>query len=204
MMNKKLYELPPLPYGYADLAPFLSEEQLKIHHDKHHQKYVDEANKILEKLDNAHEQDSSLEVKNLAKELSFNLGGHVLHSLFWANMAPVGKMYDAPSSQLGDVLVEEFGSMDQFKKEFSEAAITCEGSGWAVLSFCQQTERPLIFQIEKHNLNIAPGYTPLLVLDVWEHAYYLDYKSERKKYVEGFWDVVNWDVVSARFDDLEV
>lgn len=204
MANKEMYELPPLPYGYADLAPFLSEEQLKIHHDKHHQRYVDEANKILEKMDASRSQDEKIEVKNLAKELAFNLGGHVLHSFFWANMAPVGKMYDAPSSQLGDVLVEEFGSIDQFKKEFSEAAITCEGSGWAVLSFCQQTGRPLIFQIEKHNLNIVPGYTPLLVLDVWEHAYYLDYKSERKKYVEGFWDVVNWDVVSARFDELSM
>jgi len=193
----KFYELPPLPYGYGGLAPHISEEQLRIHHDKHHAGYVKGANTILEQLDKARKEDAELDMKSTFKSLSFNIGGHLLHSLFWKNMAPPGKG-GQPGGKLADAINGEFGSFERFKKEFSQAAVSVEGSGWAALAFCGQTERPVIMQIEKHNTNVYPQFKILLVLDAWEHAYYLDYKNERAKFIEAFWNIVDWDEVGKR------
>jgi len=201
-IKKKLYEWPKLPYNYKDLGPYVSEEQLKIHHQKHHQSYVNGANAILENLDKVRQQDSDIEIKSTLKSLSFNIGGHVLHSLFWPSLAPAGKGGGKPGSVIGDVLEKEFGSFDRFKKEFTQAATSVEGSGWAALTYCRQTNRPIIMQIEKHNTNIYPMFRILMVLDVWEHAYYLDYQNERGKFVDAFWNIVNWDSVNNRLEEL--
>jgi Fe-Mn family superoxide dismutase len=201
MRSSKLYQLPELPYGYNELAPFMSEEQLTLHHQKHHQAYVNGANAIFEKLDKARKEGSDIDVKATLKELSFNIGGHVLHTLFWGNLAPTGKG-NKPTGNFGKAIDQEFGSFEQFKKEFAQAAVSVEGSGWAALTFCRLTGRPIIMQIEKHNMNVYPMFTILMVLDVWEHAYYLDYKNLRAQFVEGFWNNVNWKEVGKRFDKI--
>ncbi len=200
MEKSKFYTLPELPYGYRDLEPHISEEQLKIHHDKHHQGYVNGANAILQKLDKARKDGADLDIKSTLKALSFNIGGHLLHSLFWPNLAPTGRAGGKPSGLLGDVIEKEFGSFERFKGEFSQAAVSVEGSGWAALSFCRRTNRPIIMQIEKHNTNVYPMFRILMVLDVWEHAYYLDYKNQRAKFVDAFWNIVNWDEVNKRLE----
>jgi len=200
MEKSKFYTLPELPYGYEDLEPHISEAQLKIHHQKHHQGYVNGANAILQKLDKARKEGADIDVKATLKELSFNIGGHLLHSLFWPNLAPAGKGGGKPSGVLGDAIKKEFGSFERFKKEFSQTAVSVEGSGWAALSFCRQTNRPIIMQIEKHNTNVYPMFRILMALDVWEHAYYLDYKNERARFVDAFWNIVNWDEANKRLE----
>ncbi|HOD36834.1 MAG TPA: superoxide dismutase [Syntrophales bacterium] len=197
-----IYTLPKLPYGYNSLEPYISREQLQIHHEKHHQAYVSGANAIFERLDKARKEGVDLDMKAILKELSFHIGGHLLHTLFWGNLAPAAKSSPGPSGILATAIDKEFGSFERFKKEFSQAAVSVEGSGWAALSFCMLTNRPLIMQIEKHNVNVYPMFRILLVLDLWEHAYYLDYKNLRAKFVEAFWNIVNWDEVGRRFEEM--
>ena len=196
MENVKSFSLPKLPYAYNALAPYMSEQQLTIHHDKHHQAYVNGANAIFEKLDRVRKENADLDVKSTLKELSFHIGGHLLHSTFWDCMAPPGKGGGQPGGAIADVLMKEFGSFERFKTEFSKAAASVEGSGWAALVMHPCVDRPLVMQIEKHNMNLYPAFRLLLVLDLWEHAYYIDYKNDRAKFVEGFWNVVNWDYVN--------
>ncbi|MEM5782217.1 MAG: superoxide dismutase [Candidatus Aenigmatarchaeota archaeon] len=196
---EKFYTLPKLPYDYKDLEPFISETQLLIHHQKHHQAYVNGANSILESIDKARKDGIDLDMKSVLKSLSFNIGGHILHSLFWNNLASVEKNGN-PNETLTNLINNEFGSFERFKKEFSQAALSVEGSGWAVLTFCKQTQRPIIMQIEKHNVNIYPTFKILLLIDVFEHAYYIDYKNDRAKYIEAFWNIVNWNTVNKRLE----
>jgi Fe-Mn family superoxide dismutase len=140
-------------------------------------------------------------MKAMLKELSFNVGGHILHSAFWENMAPPGKGGGGqPVGAVADLINMGFGSFERFKKEFTMAASSVEGSGWAALAVQSCIARPLIMQIEKHNVNVYPTFNILMVLDVWEHAYYLDYKNERPKFVEAFWNVVNWDRVNKNLN----
>jgi len=202
MEAPKFYTLPQLPYGYEQLQPYISQEQLQLHHQKHHRAYVNGANAILEKIDKARKDGIDLDGKATLKELSFHIGGHLLHSLFWANLAPPAKGGGKPGGIAGTAIEKEFGSFERFKKEFSQAATSVEGSGWATLSFCKQTNRPIIMQIEKHNTNVYPMFTILMVIDVWEHAYYLDYKNERAKFVDAFWNIVNWDEVNKRLEKI--
>jgi superoxide dismutase, Fe-Mn family len=201
MDQGKFYSLPKLPYDYAMLAPYMSEEQLKLHHQKHHQAYVNGANVIYEKMEKARKENADLDFKATLKELSFHLGGYKLHNLFWKNLAPAGK--GGGGIPAGDLLKEinaDFGKFDRFKKEFAAAATSAEGSGWAALTYCGKTERLLIMQIEKHNMNVFPDFRILMVLDVWEHAYYLDYKNDRAKFVDAFWNIVNWGEVADRLE----
>ena len=203
MQTQKLYVLPKLAYDYAALAPHISEELLRLHHDKHHAAYVNGANAILQKMDKARLDNIDFDTKATFKELSFHIGGHLLHSLFWENLIPVGKDGGGkPSGTIAKVIDEEYGSFERFKKLFSQTAISTEGSGWAALAFCRGTKRPVIMQVEKHNTNVYPMFRILMVLDVWEHAYYLDYKNDRGKFVEGFWNIVNWTEVNKRIEDL--
>jgi len=197
-MEKNKYKLPDIAYGYKDLEPYISEELLKLHHQKHHQAYINGANAILDKLEKDRSENAEADIKSLLKELSFNIGGHILHSAFWANIGPKKNEDNRPKGELLQILEDEFGSFERFKKEFSQAAVSAEGSGWAVLNFCQKLNRPLISQIEKHNINVYPSFKILLVLDVWEHAYYLDYKNDRAKFVENFWNIVNWEEAAKR------
>jgi len=202
MEAARFYALPKLPYGYKDLEPHMSELQLTIHHQKHHQAYVTGANTILERLDKARKEATDVDVKATLKELSWNIGGHLLHSMFWSNLAPVGKGGGGkPIGAFSDAIEKEFGSFERFKKEFTQASMSVEGSGWGALTLCRQTRRPIIMQVEKHNTNVYPAYRILMVLDVFEHAYYIDYKNERAKFVEAFWNIVNWNEVNKRFEE---
>ncbi len=193
----KKYELPQLDYPYDGLLPFISERIMKLHHQTHHQGYVNGANTSLEALEKARQEGNLPEMRALLRNLSFAVGGHVLHSLFWKNLIPAASQPKVPA-QLESILSDEFGSLDRFKEEFQAAAMVVEGSGWAVLFFCAELGRPLLTQIEKHHLQVYPGFRILLVLDVWEHAYYLDYQTDREKYVRSFWEVVNWEAVASR------
>ncbi len=197
-MAQKTYQLPDLPYGYKDLEPYISEEQLKLHHDKHHQAYVDGANAILKKFDNR--ENEEFDVKAVSKELTFHVGGYVLHKFFWENMGPADKCGGEPRGTVAEYIKKDFGTFERFKKEFSQAAAGVEGSGWAVLTLCRMTNRIFIMQIEKHNLNIIPGFRIMMVLDMWEHAYYLDYQNRRPEYVDAFWKLINWDEVNRKMD----
>lgn len=197
MEKVKTFSLPKLPYDYKALAPHISEEQLRIHHDKHHQSYVNGANAIFAKFEEAREGKVTLDVKAISKELSFNIGGHMLHTTFWENMAPAGKGGGGePRGAIADIIDTQFGGFEKFKRAFSTAAMSTEGSGWAALAVHQCVDRALIMQIEKHNVNVFPDFTIIMALDVWEHAYYLDYKNDRAKFVENFWNIVNWDQVN--------
>jgi Fe-Mn family superoxide dismutase len=201
-MEKKPYVLPQLVFGYKDLEPYISEAQLQLHHQKHHAAYVNAANAILETLDKNRSEGVDGDAKALSKAFSFNAAGHLLHSLFWENLAPAAGTTPKPQGLLAKAIDSEFGSFERFKKEFSQTAITTEGSGWAALVYCRQTGRPLLMQVEKHNTNVIPMFRVLLVLDVWEHAYYLDYKNDRAKFVESFWNIVNWTEVNDRLEAI--
>jgi Fe-Mn family superoxide dismutase len=158
---------------------------------------VNGGNATFEKLDKARKENAEIDVKATLKELSFNVGGHILHSIFWTNLAPAGKGGGGnPSGAIADLIDRNFGSFERFKKEFTMAATSTEGSGWAALAMHPCIDKPLIMQIEKHNVNVYPTFNILMVLDVWEHAYYLDYKNERPKFVEAFWNIVNWDQIN--------
>ena len=202
METDNAYVLPKLPYDYNGLEPYISEQQLTIHHDKHHLAYVNGANAAFKKLDEARKSKAEIDVKAMLKELSFNIGGHQLHSIFWPTLAPAGRGGGGePTGKLADAINKEFGSFAQFKAEFSKAAASTEGSGWAALAIDVQTKQLAIMQIEKHNVNVYTGFYIVMVLDVWEHAYYLDYKNERPKFVEAFWNIVNWERINQRFEE---
>ncbi|MCK4592048.1 superoxide dismutase, partial [Candidatus Parcubacteria bacterium] len=200
--KEKFYKLFDLPYAYDALAPYISEEQLQIHHQKHHAGYVAGVNTAFEKLDKARSKNADLDMKSTLKDLSFNIGGYLLHSLFWNNLSPANDKEREPNGELLDIINSEFGSFKRFQEEFTQTALSVEGSGWAVLAYCKCTERPLLTQIEKHNTNIYPAFKMLLVLDMWEHAYYLDYKNDRAKYVDAFWKIVNWKKAEERLERL--
>ena len=197
----KAYELPKLGYDYGALSPFISEEQLQIHHEKHHMAYVKGANAGLAKLDDARKSSSEIDIKAVLKDLSWNVGGHVLHTYFWENIGP--KAGGEPTGDIAGVIKDEFGDFERFKKEFTQAANSVEGSGWAALTWDQISERPLIMQIEKHNMNLYPKSGLLLVIDVFEHAYYIDYKNARPEFTANFWNIANWDCVNARLKDVK-
>lgn len=201
--GKGFYSLPALPYGYGELAPYISEQLLKVHHDGHHQKYVNQANALLEKLDKARADGTMLNMKCEAQALAFNVGGHFLHKLYWENMRPASSGGGGkPGGKIADALNKEFGSFERFQKEFTDLANSVESSGWATLVWCSQTMRPLLVQVKDHDLYVIPGYKVLMVMDVWEHAYYLDYKNEKAKYTANFWNIVNWDMVDKRLEKV--
>lgn len=201
MNDNRLYTLPSLPYEYTALSPQISETQLRVHHQKHHQAYVTGANTQFAILDKARTEHADIDLKNVASELSFFISGFRLHNLFFENLAPAGKGGGGvPEGELAGVLNSEFGTIDRFRKEFTQAAVSTGGSGWAALTYSRMTGRPLIMQIEKHNVKGVPGLVILMAFDVWEHAYYLDYRNDRARYAAAFWDIVNWDVIGQRFN----
>lgn len=195
------HKLPPLPYSYDALEPYISEEIMHLHHTKHHQSYVDGLNKAEQELTKARQTGDFSLIKHWSRELAFHGSGHYLHTIFWNNLSPSGG--GAPSGQLAREIDKYFGSFTSFKKQFSEAAKTVEGVGWALLVWSPRSRHLEILQTEKHQVMTQWDTIPLLVLDVWEHAYYLQYKNERGKYVENWWNVVNWRNVSERFQKAE-
>jgi Fe-Mn family superoxide dismutase len=199
MEGETKYTLPALPYKADALVPYISEEQLTVHHDKHHMAYVNGANANLTTLEEARRQGSDLNMKAVLKDLSWNFGGHYLHAQFWKNLAPAGSGGGGePKGAVAELIKVDFGSFERFKKEFTQAAATVEGSGWAALTRCPFTKRLQIMQIEKHNTNLFPSCPILLVLDLFEHAYYIDYKNDRGAFIGAFWHIVNWDEVNSR------
>ena len=191
------YKLTDLPYNYKALEPYMSEEVLKLHHQKHHAAYVNSANALADKIEEARKNNSDLDFKSVLKSFSFNVAGHILHDIFWKTMTPTsgGK----PAGEIAKAINKEFGSLKRFKKEFSQTALSVEGSGWAALVQDTEQKNLAIMQIEKHNINLYPEQKILLCLDVWEHSYYLDYKNDRAKFIENWWNIVNWEEVEKRF-----
>jgi Fe-Mn family superoxide dismutase len=184
------YTLPDLPYDYAALEPSISGTIMELHHSKHHQTYVTGANTALAQLAEARDTDNLANVNKLEKDLAFNLGGHVNHSIFWTNLSPDGG--DRPTGELSAAIDDNFGSFDKFQAHFTATALGVQGSGWAVLAWDSIGQRLLIVQFFDQQGNLPAGIVPLLMLDVWEHAYYLDYKNVRADYVKAFWNIANW------------
>ncbi|GAA2460231.1 MULTISPECIES: superoxide dismutase [Agromyces] len=191
------YTLPDLPYDYAALEPAISGRIMELHHSKHHQAYVTGANTALAQLAEARETDNLANVNKLEKDLAFNLGGHVNHSIFWTNLSPEGG--DKPSGELAAAIDDHFGSFDGFQKHFTATALGVQGSGWAVLAWDSIGQRLIIVQFFDQQANFPAGIVPLLMLDVWEHAYYLDYQNVRADYVKAFWTIVDWANVQKRW-----
>lgn len=191
------YVLAKLPYGYDALTPYISEQTLRIHHDKHHAKYVQELNAALENMAEATRAGNRQEMDHLATLLAFNGSGDMLHTLYWDNMAP--KAGGKPRGEIAGAIDGHFGSSDSFAAAFAGLASDIRGSGWAVLALEPVGRRLILSGIEQHQNNIFAGSQMLLVCDVWEHAYYLDYQNDRGKYVQAFLNhLVNWDTVNAR------
>lgn len=200
----KKYTLPSLPYAYNALEPIISAEIMTLHHTKHHQAYVNGANAALERLEKQRKGENPENVRGILRDLSFNLSGHKLHAVFWPNMAPPGKGGGKPGGQIADQINRDFGDFDSFKKQFSDAAKNVEAVGWAVLTYDAESDALIIYQVEKQNFMHPPELPLILTLDVWEHAYYLQYKNDRASYVDNWWNVVNWDDVERRFSKVKV
>ena len=191
------HQLPPLPYDYNALEPHIDEATMRLHHDKHHLAYVTGLNNAENKLSEAREKNDFALVKHWERELAFHGAGHFLHCIFWENMSPNGG--GEPKGALADAISKKFGSFASFIAHFKAAATAVEASGWALLVQNNTSGELEILTSEKHQNLSQWVVTPLLVLDVWEHAYYLKYQNNRAAYVEAFTKVINWDDVSARF-----
>lgn len=196
----KKYTLPDLPYKTSALEPHLVSDILELHHDKHHRAYVDGANATLDKMAEMRESGDFSALNQLQKDLAFNLSGHVLHSMFWRNMTPNGG--GTPDGELNDAIERDFGSFDALRQQLTKAALSIQGSGWASLAWEPLGERLVVEQVYDHQGNIGNATTPVLVLDMWEHAYYLQYRNEKAKWVDSFWDIVNWKDVAARLKSV--
>jgi len=195
------YVLPDLTYDYGALEPHISGKIMQLHHDKHHKGYVDGANAALEQLGEARTKNDFSRIAALEEALAFNLSGHVLHSLFWKNLAPSGG--GTPTGKLATQIDRDFGGFNAFKSQLTKAAATCMGSGWGALMWDPISSRLLTAQIHDHQGQALIGSVPLMVLDAWEHAYYLQYHNEKVKYFEAIWNVWNWDDIAARFTEAQ-
>lgn len=192
-----VYELPDLPYAYDALEPHISAEIMTLHHDKHHATYVAGANAALEALEAERSGEANPDkLRALSKNLAFNLGGHTNHSIFWKNMSPNGG--GAPTGEIATAIERDFGSFEKFQAHFEGVATSLQGSGWAVLGYDHVADRLIIQQMTDQQGNISVDFTPLLMLDMWEHAYYLQYKNVKADYAKAFWNVVNWEDVNER------
>lgn len=197
--QKKMHELPPLPYDYNALEPYYDEQTVRLHHDKHHAAYVNGLNNAEAKLDDARKNGDFALVQHWERQLAFHASGDLLHTIFWGNMAP--NAGGEPHGDFAEQIKKDFGSYEAFKKQFSAVAAAVEGSGWAVLGWSDDFNKLYIVAIENHQKQTIMGIEPLLVLDVWEHAYYLKYQNRRPDWIEAWWNLVNWQDVYKRFID---
>jgi Fe-Mn family superoxide dismutase len=196
------FEVPPLPYDYGALEPTIDEQTMRLHHDKHHQAYVDNANAALEGTDWAGKSveqvlanlDSIPEEKRAA--VRNNAGGHANHSLFWEIMSADGG--GEPSGSLGDAIADTFGGLDEVRRQVNDAGVKRFGSGWTWLVW--DGTGLAVYSLPNQDSPLSTDDVPLLGIDVWEHAYYLKYQNRRPDYLKAWWDVVNWDAVQQRFD----
>ena len=191
------YTLPDLSYDYGALDPHIAGQIMELHHSKHHAAYVAGANTALEKMAAARESGDFGAIAGLEKALAFNLGGHTNHSVFWTNMSPNGG--DKPTGELAAAIDEHFGSFDGFRAHFTNNAMTIMGSGWSILAWDTIGKKLLIVQLYDQQGNVPVGLIPLLMLDMWEHAFYLQYKNVKADYVNAWWNVVDWANVQERF-----
>jgi Fe-Mn family superoxide dismutase len=191
------YVLPDLSYDYGALEPNISGKIMELHHDKHHLAYVNGANSALDALAEARDKNDLSMVNKFQKDLAFNLAGHVNHTVFWKNMSPEGG--DKPTGELAAAIDEYFGSFDAFRAHFTASALGIQGSGWSILVWDILGQKLIIEQLYDHQGNLSVGSIPLLMLDMWEHAFYLDYQNVKPEYVKAFWNIVNWADVQARF-----
>ncbi|MDA2893233.1 superoxide dismutase [Mycolicibacterium sp. BiH015] len=191
------YTLPELDYDYGALEPHISGQINEIHHRKHHAAYVKGLNDAIAKLEEARINDDHAAIFLNEKNLAFHLGGHVNHTIWWKNLSPRGG--DKPTGELAAAIDDQFGSFDKFRAQFAAAANGLQGSGWAVLGYDTLGHRLLTFQLYDQQANVPLGIVPLLQVDMWEHAYYLQYKNVKADYVTAFWNVVNWQNVHDRF-----
>jgi superoxide dismutase, Fe-Mn family len=191
------YKLPDLRYDYGALEPHISGKIMELHHDKHHAGYVKGANDTLEKLDQARNDQDFTRLGALEKALAFNLSGHVLHSLFWQNLTPKGG--GRPDGPLGEALQRDFGGFEKFQRQLTETASSIMGSGWAALVWEPLGGRLMTTQIYDHQSNLSQGGIPILVLDAWEHAFYLQYQNRKTEFFKEVWNLWNWEDVSRRF-----
>ena len=192
------YTLPDLPYDYGALEPHISGEIMQLHHDKHHNTYVTALNEVLEKLAAARDKGDFGAIVGLEKTLSFNLGGHLNHSVFWKNLSPDGG--DKPDGELAAAINESFGSFDGFQAHFTSAATTIQGSGWAILAWDALGQSLHIVQLYDQQANVPVCMVPIVMVDMWEHAFYLQYKNVKPDYVKAWWNVVNWADAATRFE----
>jgi superoxide dismutase, Fe-Mn family len=192
------YVLPPLPYGYDALEPHIDAETMQLHHDKHHQAYVTGLNHALKELDpSAATPAAGAQLVGLQEDLSFNAAGNFLHTLFWNSMGPGAG--GEPQGDLADAIARDFGSVKAFRTRFAAVAAGVKGSGWSILAYEPVGDRLIVSQVKQHDLQLVPWSTPILPIDVWEHAYYLKYHNVRADYVKAWWNVVNWSAVGAAY-----
>ena len=194
------HQLPPLPYAYDALEPYIDEQTMRLHHDIHHEGYVKGLNNAEAKLADARAAGDFSLVKHWSREAAFHGSGHLLHSIFWPNMIAASEAKPAPEGALAEAIKRDFGSFEAFKSQFVAASTAVEGSGWGILAYRPDDGALVILTAEKHQNLTQWGVVPLLVLDVWEHAYYLKYQNRRGEYVKNFFNIVNWDDVAARFE----
>lgn len=194
------FELPKLPYGLADLEPVISKEIMDLHYNKHHAAYVQNLNKALEQLDEAEKGGDVSKLISLQAAIKFNGGGNINHSIFWTNLAPKGKG-GTPQGKLAEAINKEFGSLDQFIQTFSAKTVAIQGSGWGWLGYNPATKHLEIATCDNQDPLSMKGLIPLLGIDVWEHAYYLQYKNVRADYVKAIWEIINWQNVAERYEN---
>ena len=191
------YALPELPYSPGALEPHYSGEIISLHHDKHHAAYVKGANDTLDALAAAREAGDFGNINQLSRSFAFHVSGHVLHSIFWTNMSPDGG--GRPEGELATAIDEFFGGFDALQAQLTAATVNVQGIGWGALAWEPVAGKLIVEQIYDHQGNVGAGSVPLLVIDAWEHAYYLQYKNVRADFVKAFWNIVNWPNIAERF-----
>jgi Fe-Mn family superoxide dismutase len=192
------YTLPDLPYDHAALEPHIDARIMELHHGKHHAAYVAQADKALDNLAEARSSGDFALITKLSKDLAFNLSGHVLHSVFWTCMSPDGG--GAPEGELAAAIEDSFGSFADLKAQLGEATKSVQGSGWGALAWEPMAGRLIVEQVYDHQSNVGQGSDPILVIDAWEHAFYLQYLNDKSAWVDAFWEVADWTAAAARFE----
>ncbi|HEY5886972.1 MAG TPA: superoxide dismutase [Acidimicrobiales bacterium] len=195
------YTLPDLPYDHTALEPHIDARIMELHHGKHHAAYVDQSNKALEQLAEARSSGDFALITKLSKDLAFNLSGHVLHTVFWTCMSPDGG--GAPEGDLAAAIDDAFGSFDDLKAQLTEATKSVQGSGWGALAWEPLAGRLIVEQVYDHQSNIGQGSDPILVIDAWEHAFYLQYLNDKAAWVDAFWEVADWQSAAVRFKAVQ-
>lgn len=189
-----------LPYPLNALEPYYNAQTLDIHYNTLYTGYVNNTNKTQEKLENARNSNNFENIKSLERDLSFYGSGAILHEMFFENMGPA--IPTNPSVSLMEQIIKDFGNYDKFKSQFAESSKAVEASGWCLLVWVSNFKKLEILQCEKHQNLTLWGCKPLLVLDMWEHSYFLQYKANRPEYINAFWNIVNWNVVNKRFEKI--